>query len=112
MDKKNFTGRVLYHSLDGEFWEGTVYKNGELIKSVGLFDVPFVPQTRCYVTLYDCYNEPIYEVRTVREWELDGEMAGEYTETEELVQVGVQEICEPYMTYWDDNCNLHCSSKK
>lgn len=112
LDKKNFSGRVLYHSLNGEFEEGTLYKNGEIVNSITVFDVAFIPQTRCYVTLYDCYNEPIYEVITVREWELDGEMAGEYTETEELVQVGVQEICEPYMTYWDDNCKLHQSNKK
>lgn len=116
LDKRDFTGRIVYYSLDGQFLEGAVYVNGEATNSVEFVDIPFMPQTGCYGYIYvgqECHEEPLTEIEWVTEtesrFEYDSEM-GLVEVNEEVLRpveivIGTQVICESvYEWGWDKFC--------
>jgi hypothetical protein len=117
IDKKDFCGRIAFHSLEGEFVEGNVYTEGEISGSFTFSSESFENsgfRFKCYEKRYtgdrECFTEPAYE--TIEECEKLGPLDPEFdvNENDEVcqdvkVQVGeITECKDLYDLVWDDNC--------
>lgn len=113
LDKKDFSGRVAYFSLNGEFIEGCVFIDGKVVNSFEIIDIPFKANTRCYRSEYagqNCHEEPIYQTITqdhyVPQYDMEGVITSWDIVTDSYdVLIGTQNVCESiYTQYWDPNC--------
>lgn len=107
LNREGFDGRIAFVSLTGDFLEGMVYSDGEIVNSFTMLYVPFVA-TKCYEKVYagqDCHYEPIYETITTEEWVWDSNSEGHYETVEYQIKVGEQEVCKNvYEEKWNPNC--------